>query len=71
MVGEVGFYLGMPSTASVITDQPTTYFRLMRDAWHEMRCRDPAIASGLDASVMCLLAERLVNISRTVKALLQ
>jgi len=36
-----------------------------------MRCRDPAIASGLDASVMCLLAERLVNISRTVKALLQ
>ncbi len=71
MVGELGLYLGVPRTASVITDQPTTYFRLTRDTLHEMRRHDPALASALDEFMIHLLAERLVSLNKTVEALLQ
>jgi SulP family sulfate permease len=72
MVGALGFYLGMPQTASVITDQPITYFRLTRDALHEMKRRDPALASALDELIIHLLAERLMNLNnKTTVALLQ
>ena len=70
MVGELGLYLGVPRTASVITDQPTTYFRLTRDTLHEMRRHDPALASALDEFMLHLLAERLVSLNKTVEALL-
>ena len=62
--------LGVPRTASVITDQPTTYFRLTQDTLHEMRRHDPALASALDEFMLHLLAERLVSLNKTVEALL-
>jgi SulP family sulfate permease len=72
MVGALGFYLGMPQTASVITDQPLTYFRLTRDALPAMKRRDPALASALDELMIHLLAERLMSHNnKTTVALLQ
>jgi SulP family sulfate permease len=72
MVGALGFYLGMPQTASVVTDQPSTYFRLTRDALREMKRRDPALASAFDELIIHLLAERLMILNnKTTVALLQ
>jgi SulP family sulfate permease len=71
LMGELGVYLGMPRTASVITEQPTMYLRLTREALHEMRRHDPALAAALDALVIRLLAERLASLNTTVEALLQ
>ena len=72
MVGALGFYAGMPQTASVITDQPLTYFRLTRDALQEMKRHAPTLASALDELMIHLLAERLMSLNnKTTVALLQ
>lgn len=69
VVGEVALYNGTTRTASVFTDTPCVVFRLSRYALADMERRDPHLASALHALFAHRLAERLTDLTETVKVL--
>lgn len=69
VVGEVALYNGTARTASVFTDTPCVVFRLSRYALADMERRDPHLASALHALFAHRLAERLTDLTETVKVL--
>lgn len=70
VVGELGLYLGLRATATVVTDMPSTIYHLTMDALGEMEEKSPEIASALHRFIVHLLGERLVNSNNSLKALL-
>lgn len=70
VVGEVSLYLGEVRTASVISEVPSTIRRLTRKRLAEMERKDPELAAALHRLVARLLASRLADTQRTVRALL-
>jgi SulP family sulfate permease len=69
IVGELGFYLDVPRSASVIADFNTVAYRLTRRAMEEMKTRDPELAIAFDEMMLRVVAERLVTTNRTLAAL--
>jgi SulP family sulfate permease len=69
VVGEVGMYLGIPRTASVVANRPSTLYYLSLEALMKMEEKDPALASAFHQFIARLLAERLSDNSRTIQAL--
>ena len=69
VVGEVGMYLGIPRTASVFANKPSTLYFLSSEALMKMEENDPALASAFHQFIARLLAERLSDNSRTIQAL--
>jgi SulP family sulfate permease len=70
VVGEMGFYRGVPRTASVIADEPTVVYRLTRTAFDLMQEKDPAAAAALHKLIIRLLSDRLEFANREISALL-
>ena len=70
VVGEMGLYLNTPRTASVVTEMPSRIYCLSASALQEMEERDPQIAAAFHKFMARLLAARLTNNNRTIKALL-
>lgn len=70
VLGELGFYLGTPRTASVIADGPGRAYRLTSDALGRMEDRHPALAAALHRFMADLLAERLLRTTHTLEAVL-
>ena len=68
-VGELGFYLGAPRSASVIVDQPSVIYVLSKEALKKMEAQDPEIASIFHRAMVLLLSERVTHLSRTVGTL--
>jgi SulP family sulfate permease len=71
IVGELGFYLGAPRSASVVAQQTCVVYRLSRSALQEMTTQEPTVATAFHELVARLLAERVVNANASVVALLQ
>ncbi len=71
VVGEVGLYLGSPTTASVVTDQPSTIYYVSADNLKRMEEVDPGIAAAFHKFIAHILSERLSSTTATVKALLK
>ena len=69
VVGEVSLYHETTRTASVITDTPCIVYRLSRRALADMEGRHPHLAAGLHALFAHRLAERLADVTETVKVL--
>jgi SulP family sulfate permease len=69
IVGEVGMYLGIPRTASVVANMPSTLYYLSSDSLQRMEQTDPVLASAFHQFIARLLAERLSDNSRTIQAL--
>ena len=69
VVGEVGMYLGIPRTASVVANRPSTLYYLSSEALMKMEEKDPALASAFHQFIARLLAERLSDNSRTIQAM--
>jgi SulP family sulfate permease len=69
MVGEVSLYLGT-RTASVVSEEPSRLRRLTRENLEAMERRDPDLAAALHRLLARLLASRLADAQRTVRALL-
>ncbi len=69
IVGELGFYLDVPRSASVIADFNTIAYRLTRRAMQEMKANDPELAIAFDELMLRVVAERLVTTNRTLAAL--
>ena len=64
VMGEVGFYTGVPRTATVVAETDTQVETLSRAALARMERADPALASLLHRMMTCMLADKLVNSAR-------
>jgi SulP family sulfate permease len=71
VLGELGFYLDQPRTASVIMDEPGVVYRLTRKRLGQMENQEPEIASLVHRLIVHLLAERVTHLVNTVNALEQ
>jgi SulP family sulfate permease len=70
VVGEMGFFRGVPRAASVIAEGPTVIYRLTRKAFEEMQAKDPTAAAALHKLIIRLLSDRLEFANREISALL-
>ena len=70
IVGELSFYLGMPTSASVVAERDTTLFMLTRDGLARLERDEPKMAAAFNKLVTMLLGERLLNTTQTLRALL-
>jgi SulP family sulfate permease len=68
-VGEISFYLGTETTASVVTEGRVTALRLSRESLHRMEEQDPVAAGLLHKLVARRLGERLIATNRLALAL--
>lgn len=69
-VGELGLYLNIPRTASVIADLPTLAYRLTCQALEEIQQNDPGLAAAFHQMIARQVSERLVQTNRGISALL-
>ena len=70
VVGELGLYLGCPSSASVVTERPSTIYHLSIDAFTQLEKTDPEVATALHKFMVRLVGARLANNNKTLQALL-
>lgn len=70
VVGEIGFYLGVPRTASVVADEQVTYYRLSRIKMKNMESQAPHIAAAFHEFMVRLLAERLADTNKLLHSVL-
>lgn len=70
VVGELSEYLDIPRTATVLASEPSTAYRLDREVLALMAEHEPRLAASLHRLFARLLAQRLVDSQKTVKALL-
>jgi len=70
IVGEMGFYRGVPRAASVIAEEPTVIYRLTREDFDKMQIEDPPAAAALHKLIIRLLSDRLDFANREISALL-
>ena len=70
IVGEMGFFRGVPRAASVIAEGPTVVYRLTREAFDRMQAEDPVAAAAFHKLIIRLLSDRLEFANREISALL-
>ena len=70
VIGELGFYLGTPRSATVITDRPGRAYHLTQRSLQRMESEHPELASALHRFIAELLADRLLGATRTIDAVL-
>jgi sulfate permease, SulP family len=70
IVGEIGFALGVPATATVVADTDVEVAVLTPRAVARMERDDPALAIRLHRRLVQLASERLAAADRTIDALL-
>ncbi len=68
-VGELGFYLGLKRTASVIADEPSVIYCMSKSELARIESSDPEVASVLHRVVVQILGYRVVHLTRIVDAL--
>ena len=71
VVGEIGLYLGQPRVASVVTEEPCVVLRLGAEALERMQKENPALASAFHEFMVRVLAERVTQQNRTLRALVE
>ncbi len=69
VVGELGFYLDIKRSASVIADVTTQAYRLTRDGLRAMKTNDPELAIILNEYMLRVISERLVANTKELMAL--
>jgi SulP family sulfate permease len=70
VIGELGTYLNIPATASVIAEKPSELFFLSSKALEKMEVDDPDIAAAFHRFMAHTLAERLASAAETMKVVL-
>lgn len=61
IVGEIGLYLGSPTTAAVVAGQPSTVYMLSSEELMRMERDDPATAAAFHKSIAQVLCERVLT----------
>ena len=70
VVGEVGFYLEQSRVASVVTEEKCRIFRLTLDSLRRMEQEQPILAAAFHEFMVRVLADRVTQQNRTLRALL-
>jgi SulP family sulfate permease len=71
VVGEIGLYLGQPRLASVVTEESCVVLRLSAESLQRMQKENPALASAFHEFMVRVLAERVTQQNRTLRALVE
>jgi len=69
VVGEIGLYLEQQRVASIVTEEPCTIYRLTSDSLRTMERDAPELASAFHEFMVRVLAERVTQQNRTLRAL--
>jgi sulfate permease, SulP family len=69
IVGELGFYVDAPRSASVVADMKTIAYRLTRESMRQMKANEPELAIAFNELMLQVIAERLVTTNRELMAL--
>ena len=70
VAGEMGIYQENVRTASLVTAEPTTLYRLSRSAILRMQEADPGIAAALHQWIAQMMADRLAENNNTLVAIM-
>jgi SulP family sulfate permease len=70
MIGEMGLFLQQPRTATVVTDQPSTLYRLSLENYNKMMQDEPELVFHLHQWIVRVLAIRLAENNHTLEVLL-
>ena len=70
IVGEVGFYLDRPRSATIIVTETAVVQQLTRAALHQMEKDDAPAAIAFHSLVSCVLSGRLTTTNHMVEALM-
>lgn len=70
VIGEMGFYRGVPRGATIVAEQPTIVFRLTRKSYQRMRTEDPEMIAAFNRLIVRVLSDRLEVANREIAALL-
>lgn len=70
VVGEVGTYLGIPASASIITEGPCRVYYISEASLREMEREDPQAAAAFHKFIAYILAERLIYTNNSLRALI-
>lgn len=71
IVGEIGMYLNIPRSASVVTEKDSVLYRLTSESVKRMEQTNPQLASLFHLFIAKILAERLNNTDKTLRAALE
>ncbi len=71
MVGELGFYLGMARSATVVADEPAIVYRLTRELLSEMGKTEPTLAGHFHEFMARRLSARLADKDRLLAAAIE
>jgi SulP family sulfate permease len=71
LVGELGFYLGSKRNASVVTDTPSTLYRLTTDALSDMEANDSEAAALFHKFIAHVMAAKLSHLMATVETFMR
>jgi sulfate permease, SulP family len=66
LVGEVGFFLNSPRTASVVVDQPGVVYSIKREMLRNMRSTDPEAYQTFQDVINHMLSERIAHLTRAL-----
>ncbi len=69
VVGEMGFYLSQPRTASIVSAQPSVLYSLSRESLALMEREEPTVAIAFHSFTSAILSERLTATNRMIQAL--
>ncbi len=64
IVGDLGLYLGVPITATVIAEKPSVLYHLSINALRQMEREDTELASAFHKFIVRTLGERLMNMNK-------
>ncbi len=70
VIGEVGFYLGIARSASIVVTEAGVLQRLSHEALRQMEETAPQTASAIHAHIASILSDRLSTTNRLVKELM-
>lgn len=70
VVGEVGLYLGVPATASVVVEGACTVYRLSAEDLARMEAQAPELATAFHRAMASHLSDRLASTTAIVQALM-
>lgn len=69
VVGEMGFFRGLPRAASVVADEPAVVYVMSRDAYERLRAEEPALCARFLEFVVRTLSERVEAANREIAVL--
>ncbi len=71
VVGEVALYLRLPRSASVVAEEDSTLYRLTGASLEKMRRNDAALAAAFNEFIVRMLAGRLVDANKMLRAMME